>query len=134
MERFNGQKFKQHRQEETRGQDKAKEKIKDYDQIDGFFDKQKTTKGKNYNLKQPRTCVSITIRLHSCAAPRNASANSAYSTPLKSTPGKISRTRASNRLESANVSLESVLTRTACTTRRASTLAFTALKVKRSDG
>ena len=51
MERFKGQKFKQHRQEETRGQDKAKEKIKDYDQIDGFFEKQKKNQGQELQLK-----------------------------------------------------------------------------------
>ena len=73
MERFKGQKFNQHRQEETRGQDKAKEKIKDYDQIDGFFDKQKTTKGKNYNLKRLKTATNLRLHNHQVAFLRRSS-------------------------------------------------------------
>ena len=73
----------------------------------------------------PPTCDSITTKLLSRHASRSAASKSLYSTSLKGTPRNTSFTRASNLLLSANVSLESVFSRRACTTSRYSTVEST---------
>lgn len=57
--------------------------------------------------------ISILASLKTCCKPV---ANSAYSTSLKSMPGKTSLTNASNCAQSANVSFDMVLSRKAWTT------------------
>ncbi len=76
------------------------------------------------------TCVPTTSRFISCVACLNASTNVSCSTFLNSAPGNTSRMRASNRLLSANVSLERVLSRRACTS---SSVSFTG-DTRRGEG
>ena len=64
------------------------------------------------------TCDSMTMRLRSLQASLTAASNSACSTSSMETPGNTSQTRLSNLLQSANVSLERVLSLRACTTSR----------------
>lgn len=59
------------------------------------------------------TWFSLTSRCLSSQVSLYAAASCSYSMSLRSTPGKMSRTRASNRMLSVNVSFERVLILTA---------------------
>ena len=66
------------------------------------------------------TCIGLTTRWASWQASCSACSKSGWDTSSKATPTKMSATNELNRLLSAKVSLDRVLSRRACTTRLAS--------------